>query len=460
MADGNGWRQDRVLWGALIVGLVLRLLPMILFMQGDCVRDECIYRSLGANILEGEGLTTTAKGWLPAPGFPFLLAAFKFVFGAFFAVKFLHIGLGVLTIGILYALGKELQGLKVARIAAWLYAVHPTLVFFTQTMWIETIYIFFLLLAVLGILMSRRLGWRRAAWAGAALGAATLFKGVATYLAPIFALAAMWPDGGGGPGAIWPSLKRRWRAGLALFLGWAVMVAPWSAYSSAKYGGFTVSDATVGHVLFLGNNDFPPLTFDYGNGMLTGPIYARYLRAGRRPCNRNEPPVKSSKCDVAAAVEWARNNPDTFVERIPMRMAQMFNPHSFFTRHLRWGYWLGIPWWMKEGLVLYTALTSVFLMVVGTVAAFAKARGPYGMMAVGTVAYTLGTVAVSYGMTRFRLPLEPFWLLFAALLLAAPRETLAELGRSTARSAATVLTLPILLVLMAWYLPTGWPMFW
>src|SRR5262245_31806643 len=113
-----------------------------------------------------------------------------------------------------------------------------------------------------------------------------------------------------------------------------------------------VTDATVGHVLVLGNNDYPPLTFDFGNGMLTEPLYARWRATGRRFCERDVPPVQSSACEVDAAVEWIREHPSTFVARIPLRLAQMLNPNSFLTRHLRWGYWPGTPWWAKETIAV------------------------------------------------------------------------------------------------------------
>lgn len=89
MAQLADWRSDRSLRAAVVVGVVLRVLPMLLWEVGDCQRDECIYRARAVGILDGEGLTTTEKGWLPAPGYPFLLALLKVLFGAFYSVKHL-----------------------------------------------------------------------------------------------------------------------------------------------------------------------------------------------------------------------------------------------------------------------------------------------------------------------------------------------------------------------------------
>jgi len=452
---------DRWLLAALVAAILLRVVPMAIWPQMDCVRDECIYRAMGMKIIDGQGLTVSSKGWLTAPGFPYLLVLMKMTTGAFFAVKWVNIVLSLISLVTLYEITLRVIDRRAARIAAWIFALHPTLAFFTQTMWIETVYIFFLLNAVMAVLWARDKSWKHGALAGAMLACCILFRGVATYLPPIFFLAFIWPD---AEGARWKDFvqgfQRRWRHGAAMLAAVVICVAPYSLYASPKHGGFLVSDATVGHVMFLGNNEFPPLTFDYGIGMLTGPLYAKYLRSGRLPCPRNQPPVISSKCDVGKALEWIGDNPGRFANRVPMRMAQLLNPNSFLTRHLRWGYWPGYPWVLKELTAVWIVLTSMGIVVLGTLGAWARSRGPYGIIAVGTVLYTCSTIAIMYGMTRFRLPLEPLWIVFAASTLSDPRSVADALSASTPRAVGALLTIPALVALMLWYLPTGFPRFW
>jgi hypothetical protein len=297
---------------------------------------------------------------------------------------------------------------------------------------------------------------------GAMMGGAVLFRGVATYLPPFWVLAAIYPTEG-DPLSLdaWVrSAKQRWKTAAVFLVTTVLVVAPYSIYGSRTYGGFMVTDATAGHVLFLGNNDFPPLTFDYGNGMLTEPIFAKYLATGRRPCRRDVPPVLSTKCEVRAAIDWAKEHPDKFVARVPLRIAQLLNPNSFHTRHVRWGYWPGLPWWAKETLVVSIIALSTALTLVGTAAAWARANGPYAMMAIGTTAYTVFTIAIMYGMTRFRLPLEALWTVWLAIFLAEPRATLAALRATPWRLAGALVTVPPLAALLSWYLPTGFAVFW
>ena len=157
---------------------------------------------------------------------------------------------------------------------------------------------------------------------------------------------------------------------------------------------------------------------------------------------------------------WVQDNPREFVARIPLRLAQMLNPHTFLTRHVRWGYFPGLPWILKEGLVLWIALTSVVITFGGTVGAWARARGPFGAMAVGTAVYTMATIMLLYGMTRFRLPLEPLWIFYLSMMISDFKGTKEILKESTWRSVGLLLTLPPMIALTGWFALTGWPLFW
>lgn len=443
------WYEDPWLWGALGVGLLLRCLPMFLWPQTDCVRDECIYRFLAKGILDDGVMGVTTKGWLSAPGYPYLLAFFRWATGSWFPIKWLQIAASLTSIPVLYGITRHLSpDVRAPRWTSWLLALHPTVAWYASTWWIETFYIALLLPAVLLVLGEARV--RHGVGAGVFLGLAILFRGVATYLPPIFALALLLGE---------RPLAERLKPAAALLIAAALTVAPWSLVASNRYGGFVVSDATMGHVLFLGNNDFPPMTFDYGNGALTQAHYYAELKRGRKPCPRKGPPVQHARCDTERALTWARENPAAFVGRIPLRLAQQLNPHTFLTRHLRWGYFWGVDGLLEELLVVWIALTSVITVLGGSLVGFARGGGRFAVLAGGTILYTLATAAVSYGMSRFRLPLEPLWLVWLAVGLAAPREVLVGL-KNPVRAGLALILLPLLAWLVLWFAGTGFPVLW
>lgn len=66
--------RDPWLWGALLLALVLRALPLWIWSDGGCYRDECSYVTLADGVLRGKGVQPI-QGWLWAPAYPYFLAA-------------------------------------------------------------------------------------------------------------------------------------------------------------------------------------------------------------------------------------------------------------------------------------------------------------------------------------------------------------------------------------------------
>jgi hypothetical protein len=446
------------LWIAIAVGVVLRGLPIVLWPFDTPIRDEVTYTLLADSILAGEGLTGL-KGWLWAPGYPHLLALFQWAFDERLlgTVTWLQVFAASVGVWLSHQLGARIAGPRAALIAAWLYALHPTLAFYAGRLWSESIYSPLLLAAVASLLWAREGRPTRGLLPGALVGLCVLLRGVATYMGPLFFLAAIWPSDAESPKQ---GVRRRWPHAVILLLAMALTVAPYSLYASARSGGFILSDATLGQMMYLGNNEFPPMSFDVGNGSVRNHVRDAWFETGRAHCDVELPVAAWDACEVDRGKAWIRDNPGEFLARIPLRLAQLVHPHTFLTRHLRWGRWPQLPFLLKEGLCLWVVVWSYVVLVGGTVAACARARGPYGMLAVTIVAYHVAAIAALAGLSRYRLPLEPLWMIYLAMLLAHPRVVLGELGGSTARAAGALLTLPMLFALMLWYLPTGFPMFW
>jgi len=456
--EGPGWKahwglSSRWVLGAVGVALVVRVLPMALWGVASCTRDECSYKVLARGIVDGDGLASP-KGWLWAPGYPYLLAFFQEFFGSLFAVKGLQVLLALASVMLMYRIAAQVADRRTGVVAAWLYAVHPTLAYFTGTLWSEVVYSFLLLAGVAALLWAREGPWARGLAPGVLVGLCVLFRGVATYMVPIFALAALWPV----RQQLLEAIRARWRHGAALVLGVLLTVGPYTLHASAKHGGLLISDATLGQMMFLGNNEFAPVTFDYGSGLTMNRARDPVFATGRPHCSPELPAALWSSCEVTAGMEWIRAHPDQFLARVPVRLAQLLNPHSFLTRHVRWGKWAGLPWLIEEVLCLYVVLTSLAVLLGGTVAVWARARGPYGLLAVGIVAYHLLAIAALAGLTRYRLPLEPLWMVYLAGLLVDPKGVVRSLRGW--RLAGLLLSLPVLIVLIAWFLPAGYPGLW
>lgn len=441
------WWRNRHLWATLVVAAALRIVPMLVWLDKPCVRDECTYMDLAERLLAGEGMVGT-HGWLWAPAYPALMALHQYVFGYAGAIEVTQLFAALFSLVALFHLTQTHVGTRAAHIAAWLYALNPTYIFYTTSLWSETLYSALLIGGMVALGWAREGRPRRAILPGVLVGLCVLFRGVATYMLPIFMLALLWQR--------WRD-RQAWRSGLALFLAAAATVAPYSAYATHKFGEFVIADRTMGQMMYLGNNNFPPITFDYGNGALSKRAYARAIRGGRDTCAKSGNPIQKDDCEAAAGVAWIREHPDVFLARVPMRVSQLLNPHSFLTRHLRWGRWRGLPGWVDEILIVTVVGFSFTTLVGGTAGWVARGRDWYAATTGLIVLYHVAAIAVLAGLTRYRLPLEPLWLVYAGAALAEPRATLRCFTDGSRRGIVGAAVIGILLALMARYLPAGWP---
>lgn len=471
------WYRDNALLGAIAVGAVLRVLPHALWPGDGCVRDECTYRGIANRFAQGKGMTESV-GWLWAPGYPAYLGLNKAVFGEAAVGVVWQVLATLVGIVFVYLLakrtfsrrpgwpGNDAAGRRAGLWAAWLYATSAHMAWYAGRLWSEALYGVILLGGLLLFGAARdalSAHWkpthtdlaRRALWAasgvGLVVGVCVLFRGVAQYMLPIFV-----------GGLLWGRFRRlqAWKQAAALVFSAVVVVAPYSAYATHKFDTFVLSDKTLGRMMWLGNNHMDPVTFDIGNGSLSQAGYGRALKAGRKPCAKDKrDAIKMDACQSEEAVAWIRDNPEEFVRRMPMRVAQMLNPHSLLTRHLRWGKYRGMPQWMDEGVVLYQVLGSMVAMLVGMAGLVMRGRGAQGLVIFSILLYHVAAISVLAGLSRYRVPLEPLLMVYAGGLLSAPRTAWREARTSPGmwRIAATGVVLAILVPLVLWYLPAGWP---
>lgn len=462
MGETQGpWWKDRRLWWLLAFGLVIRIVPLAIWNEERCARDECTYMQIAGRMMDGEGMTSSV-GWIWPPGYPFFLALHGWVTGFTGVAQGTQIPLGVLNGLMVVALARRALGgsppslqRDASHVAAFLYLASPTHIFYTINLWSETLYNLLLLSGLLLLDRSRDAlddgrgrALRAAAGTGLVLGLCALFRGIATYALPVFALGLLW---------------RRWRRPLAwgqvivVGLVAALTVAPYSVYATKKFGGTVVSDRTLGQMMWLGNNDFDPISFDFGNGMLAPSAYDRHTEQGRVHCAPTEEPIARDDCERAAGIQWIKDHPRTFLERVPLRLAQMFTPHSMLTRHLRWGRWRGMPYPLVEGIITVNALWSLGVVWLGAAGMAARARGATGLSLAATVAYHTVPVAMLAGLSRYRVPLEPILMIYAGYLICDPRGVVAALRASPWRLLLAGALLGALIPLCLYFLPAGWP---
>jgi hypothetical protein len=461
MSKRAPWWSDKSLASAVVMGFIIRLTPVLVWLNWGCARDECTYLKLSSRIVDGEGMVGSA-GWLWAPGYPMIVAFHRWLTGLGGTTKVSQIVAAAICTVLVYRIAErvfadwgEPDTRRTARIAAWMYALSPHMAFFAISLWSEVLYGTLLLALLLTLDKARDAlrdgasGWLKgAALVGFMGGCCVLFRGVATYMLPLFAFTFLW-------GRFRQASAYKQVAMMSLCA--VLTVAPYSAHISKKFDAVIISDRTLGQMMWLGDNDFSPITFDYGNGYLSKRAFGRQSAKGRKQCAARKSVIRRDTCNTENGKEWMLAHPQEFFSRMPVRVAQMLNPHSLMTRHLRWGNWRGLPQWFDELLILAQAIGSGFVLIGGAFAFVARGRGGHGLVTGLILLYHCAAIAALAGLTRYRVPLEPLLLIYGAGLLSRPRRVWDAFLAEKWRIWLGVVVMAWVIPLVLWFLPAGWP---
>ena len=89
---------------------------------------------LAERMVAGEGMTAS-NGWIWAPGYPVLVALHGALFTNGMIIKGTQVIASMYIIVLMFRLGARLFSPRAGYVAAWLYALSPTQIFFAQSLW-------------------------------------------------------------------------------------------------------------------------------------------------------------------------------------------------------------------------------------------------------------------------------------------------------------------------------------
>ncbi|MBI2297817.1 MAG: glycosyltransferase family 39 protein [Armatimonadetes bacterium] len=239
----------------LAVAFALRFGTVLPALHTQPYSDEAAYHGLAERLAAGRGFCFedgSLTSWRP-PLWPAVLAGLYTVTGPSPAAgRLLEVALGILLVGLILLLARaaEPEQPRVPVVAGWWAALSPTLIFYSHSLFSETLYGLTLGLALLSLLRARETAGRR--WtvvAGVALGLSCLTRGATVLLVP--------------PALVWFAFahtERRVglrRAGLAAVCC-ALCVAPWTWRNYLVHGGLILVDSNGAVNLFYGNHPDTP----------------------------------------------------------------------------------------------------------------------------------------------------------------------------------------------------------
>jgi len=470
---------------ALIVGALLRALLWGNLPRLGLISDEGEYLSAASWLAQGRSFAWYhGYLWTRAPLYPLFVAAHLRLFGDQLAPIFVTQSLlSLLNVALVYTLARQLtrsaRGASgeqepaaagpldaVPGIAALLTAIFFPFAVYAQVLLSETLFITLLLAAFWALTRldgrpgaahtaagALRRFWPLAA-AGVLLGLATLTRSLALGFVPIVALWLLLRPAdrtGGLPARI----RAGWKGALVFAVAAAVTIGPWTIYNSRQYGGLVAVDTSGAFNLLLGartayegrREDAQVRNFVLG--LLGQPV----SEAGySEPCVPHPGPLPTQAARQAAMMSEAvcliAARPAAFVQKSLAELIDLFQINYTGAERFTSGFSSGrLPVWYVLGLFVLEDTLYVLVLPLA-VLGWAHARRDAGGRRASPAAlgswslaslvglwwlYNLATAPLLFAINRFRLPLMPFALIFAAYALAAGLQLLARRRASAAQ---------------------------
>jgi len=374
--------------------------------------DSLEYDTVAWNLANGAGFSLDgAAGPYPTafvpPVVPWITSLLYRTGGHhFFAALLLQALIGALVPLLVLSLGSATFGGGVARLAAWLAALHPLLVFFSGYLLTETTFTAALLLALVA-----SVAWLKTPRPGRALGVGLLW-GLAALTRPtalpLPLLVAFWAW---GPLGLTVSQRDRVRQVAMLFLGVALVVTPWTLRNAAVLRAFVPVTTGAGRALLDSNN---PVVWDdpVARGGANSTFHLEPWASEFR--GRSEPEI-----DAIARRDALRFLAERQAEIPRMALAKLARFWRVTAEGGGTGHWQrsGSPLVALLGRIDPLLVWSVLVLpfaVFGLVRTIAGPRRWFLALPFFVILFFSFGATIFWGALRMRVPIEPLVVLYAA----------------------------------------------
>jgi Flp pilus assembly protein TadD len=351
------------------------------------------------------------KVFYQAPLYPYFLAVVKLAVGDdLWRIRLVQISIGSLACGILFLAGKRFFSRTTGIVAGLLLALYPTAIFFDGLIQKANLGLLWtvLLLAALGRARERPT-WRSFALAGIPLGLLMLTREETILLVPVLAAWSVVATRG-------ETATKRTGAVLAFLGGLALMLLPVLVRNAVVGGEFALTTSQAGSNFYIGNNPSANGTYV---PLVPGRQNTEFERKdafdlAERESGRKLTPGEVSRFWFGKSFAWIRANPGDWLRLLGTKVALLVN-------------WYEMPdyedqYFYERSCVLLRALDSVGhygvllpLAAAGLVLTLARRREIFVLyLVLGTLAFG---VVLFYVFARYRYPVVPVLVLFAATAL-------------------------------------------
>jgi len=440
--------EHKILVLILFLSLIIRLSFYFYVTPWDSFVEEKIilyddpyeYHSLALNLINHGEYTSGNKSSeaLRTPLYPFFIFVIYYIFGIKpFVVIIFQILIELLSIFLIFLIIKKIFNKTSGFLGAIIYGINPLLIFYSNTLFSDSLLVFFMTLFF--YLVSRVIEndnnnvkrYLNYIAVGFVLGLSTLLKPIIAYMIyPLLLYLFLY------------NYKKSFRYIILLVITYYMTVTPWMYHNYNKYGKFDLSTSKSHNLILL---IAAPIKSTVETEKIHICASKLYLEAdslmifdGKNPSVLSD--FQKSKYWEKVAINYIVNNPGIFV-------VQFFNGviHSFFNLNTTFiSKYLGIKYYnekplqskeylniidlVKNWFIIKSASEKIiggfifsyliffyFLTVKGALIIFKKRQIPkkYSIFIFFIILYFI-LITGPMGLTRFTLPLIPYFIFFAA----------------------------------------------
>jgi 4-amino-4-deoxy-L-arabinose transferase-like glycosyltransferase len=405
-----------------VAALVLRL-AWIATLDGSLTwDDEREFAQVARHLAAGDGFVSSS--YRANPILPIYLAGSFRLFGeSLFAARVGQAVLSALTCVLVGLIAWRTLGPAVGALSALLVAIYPPHVYLAGVFYVECLFTFAVAVSLYLVLKALDDPDGVAWWllAGASVGIAVLTRSVFLAYVPFLMLAVLY--------AGWARPWSAVRACGVLALGAALVIAPWSLRNFRVYGRPVLVSSGFGTKLWQGNNEMTLGDADDRELYWTKAEWTERAQgldeSSRRALAERYAEIDARVAAVEArvgdrylatdivlmpiAARYIAEHPARTTSLFVKKLATLFAPFSKTLTENRYTAW---TYKLIAGL-------SYFPLLLLAVAGLWLARHEDRRLAL--LYALLGSIVVAYGAlntcTRFRLPLDPFLIIFSAYAL-------------------------------------------
>ena len=407
--DVDGYAGLRPILIILILGLLVRL--ALLYATSDvglAIADERDYHLIALNIIHGHGFANGAGNLTSSrpPLYPYFVSLVWTITGttSLVAVRMAQVLLSLANVWLLYQLGLRLFTRRIALLAAAAFCFYPSWVAFNFLFLTEVLFVFLLTLVALGYVMLAQTGRVPIAWGtGCALGLAALTRSV-LWLFPVVLCPLVFISVPGMP-------RMRLQIVLCLFFGYALVMTPWAVRNTRLQRVFTAVDTLGGIALWYGNGEdtLPNRTWDWSGRNLGAELHREYRDVSDWTEGQKE------KWAMKQALTYMLSHPLKTLHLAVIKFADFWGLERVIISYWQLRYARPPSWVVMTGTLAIT-ISYIAIMLLASLRLFSTPPGAhqFHMFIFLLTAFIVGMHMITFGHSRYHLPLIPFLSIYAA----------------------------------------------